>query len=413
MSLNIKLDADGSCNLCKKTSLPNEHVGCFICYCQFHAVCPNVGADHKLATKTTISNFNFNSTKKNFMFLCDACLTKFERINADSDGQRINTLESQIGNVDKQLSEIKKLLEAKSEKPAQVKETNKAQDHQQKNNSIWFDKEKLAKIKAPTAPSVLIIGNGDDSDASNKNHIDLVERVIMENNIAFQQTYKNKKGEVVIVCDSEESRNNLHNIVSNTDKNVPIKTPKGKSPSVSIVGVPKEYSEAEINEMLVKQNDFIRRFASANKIEEHFKVFAVRPTKKNPHIFQVFATVSQVLRDGIQQFNDKLTLGLTSCKVYDQYHIKRCYKCQNFGHYSKECTSQEEICAKCGDNHDTKNCTATLKRCINCVRDKSTTHDHFAFDPKCPAMIKQQNSLKRKLNNVNLNLARYKMTQIT
>ena len=97
-----------------------------------------------------------------------------------------------------------------------------------------------------------------------------------------------------------------------------MKSPKGKNPSITIVGVPREYSSEEINGMIVKQNDFVKRFAIANNMEDHFKVFSVRPTKNNPNVFQIFATASQVLRDGFKQHNDKLTLGLTSCKIYDQ-----------------------------------------------------------------------------------------------
>ena len=118
----------------------------------------------------------------------------------------------------------------------------------------------------------------------------------------------------------------------------------------------------------------------ANRIDDHFKVFSVRPTKKNPNVFQIFASVSPVLRDGIRQFKDKLRLGLTSCKVYVKYHAKRCNKCQHFGHYSTECTSQEEFCAKCGDKHATNNCNATIKKCINCVRSGTGTHAHLTFD---------------------------------
>ena len=407
MSLNIKLDADGNCNLCNKTSLPNEDVECFMCNSHFHAICSNAKAEDKLANKSTVANFLLNSTKKNFMFLCDICLTNLERITADSDSQRINTLEKQIGGVNEQLLEIKKLLENKESGPVQVKEKSNGQ---QRKDSIWHNSERLATVKAPPAPSIFVLGKAEDPN-TNKSHIDIVEKAIMDNNISLQNTYKNRNGEVVIVCESEESRDLLQNIVSNADRNIPTKTPKGKNPSISIVGAPKEYSADEIIEMLVKQNDFVRNFALANNIDDHFKVFSVRPTKKNPNVFQIFATVSQVLRDGFKQYKDKLTLGLTSCKVYDQYHVKRCYKCQHFGHYGRDCTSQDEYCAKCGDNYATNDCSATIKKCINCVRSESETYDHFTFDSKCPAMLKQQDLLKKKLSRGNLNLTRYKMTQ--
>ena len=85
MTSNVKLDPDGKCNLCKKTSSINEHVQCIVCKDNFHAVCPSVSNDDKLATKTTVVNFLLSSTKKNFAFLCEICLTKLERNTADTD----------------------------------------------------------------------------------------------------------------------------------------------------------------------------------------------------------------------------------------------------------------------------------------------------------------------------------------
>ncbi len=158
----------------------------------------------------------------------------------------------------------------------------------------------------------------------------------MENNIGLQKSYKNKNGELIVVCDSREARDNLSTMLSNVDERIPTISPNGKRPTVAIVGLYKEYSKEEITAMVVKQNQFVKNFVMTNNIEEHFKVLAVRPTKRNQNVFQVFASVSAVLRDGTKQYNDKLTLGLTSCKVYDQYHVKRCNKCQLFGHYIKD-----------------------------------------------------------------------------
>ena len=153
--------------------------------------------------------------------------------------------------------------------------------------------------------------------------------------------------------------------------------------------------------MVVKQNEFIKSFAVVNNIHDHFKVLVVKPTKNDEQKFQVFAGVSSVLRDGIKQYNDKLTLGLAVCKVYDQYHVKRCNKCQQFGHYSKHCTSTVEICAKCAGNHATNSCSSDIKKCFNCDKNNFENHDHHAYDTKCPSMLKQQELLKKQLDSLN------------
>ena len=265
------------------------------------------------------------------------------------------------------------------------------------------------KVKAPPTPSVLVVGNTDDDD-KNKENFQIVEKKIMENRIPLQNTYRNTQGELCLVCDSKESRDKLNDIVLNTDINVQTKTPNGIRPSISIVGVPKDCSLEEITDMLVKQNKDISRFADTNSIHDHFKPLVVRPLKKDETKFQVFATISNVLREGFTYLKDKITIGLVSCKVYDQYHAKRCNKCQHYGHYVKDCPSDEQFCAKCGDKHATSTCQSVVQKCINCVRSGAETHDHYAYDSSCPSYKKEQERLKQRINKSNLNANRYRTT---
>ena len=103
---------------------------------------------------------------------------------------------------------------------------------------------------------------------------------------------------------------------------------------------------------------------------------------------------------------------LSSCKVYDQYHIKRCNKCQQFGHYYKDCTAIE-CCAKCGGGHPINTCESAEMKCINCVRDGVDTQDHCTYDQKRPSLLKQQELLKQKIEKTNLNLKLYREAMIT
>ena len=101
--------------------------------------------------------------------------------------------------------------------------------------------------------------------------------------------------------------------------------------------------------------------------------------------------LSNCLRDVIKQFKDRLALGLSSCKVYDQYHIKRCNRCQQFGYYYKDCTAIE-CCAKCGSDHPTNTCESAEKKYINCIRYTRPLHcslwNVFSLINKLPEVIK-------------------------
>ena len=163
----------------------------------------------------------------------------------------------------------------------------------------------------------------------------------------------------------------------------------------------KNYDHQEVIDLLKQQNHFLSQFSEANKIEDHIKVFAVKPIRGNNNIFQAFARISPILRQGFKSFNDRVLIGLSTCKVYDQHHVKRCNNCQCFGHYYKNCPSPEiSVCANCGENHSTHDCDAFVHRCVNCVKAELSPGecDHKASDQNCPTLRKAQEEMKANLN---------------
>ena len=154
--------------------------------------------------------------------------------------------------------------------------------------------------------------------------------------------------------------------------------------------------------MLVNQNSFIKRFSTNNNLDDHFKVNFIKPLKNNHEKFQAYASVSPTLREGLKIHNNKVTLGLTSCKVYDQHHVKRCNTCQNFGHFSRDCTSASPVCAKCAGNHATNDFHSALKKCVNCAKKGSASVNHHAYDSNCPTYREEvRRKQKNDLNRVN------------
>ena len=105
------------------------------------------------------------------------------------------------------------------------------------------------------------------------------------------------------------------------------------------------------------------------------------------------------MRKFIENRNDYLSAGLYRCKVYDHFYVKRCNKCQEFGHYRAQCKSSHSVCANCCGDHESINCEEKSKEsfipsCKNCEKSKnhSTQHDHLATDRTCPFI---------RLNNLN------------
>lgn len=95
----------------------------------------------------------------------------------------------------------------------------------------------------------------------------------------------------------------------------------------------------------------------------------------------------------------KLRIGWSICRVYEQLNVTRCFKCNAFGHVANECKSTKTICPKCSGDHEFKQCTSQTQKCINCVRTNEklklnvpVSHSVWSYD--CPTYQHRLN-LKR------------------
>ena len=302
-------------------------------------------------------------------------------MRAELDGQRMRKMERNMDVINKELAEIKKLVSQNvipSSTPSPSNgDIHKSSTQQIKNrgiepvSNIWNDIERLASVKAKPAEGVLVVNKADDPGID-RNMTNDIENMVIESRIPVKKSFKDTNGNLVVVCESEESRDELKEKVLAVNDNIEMKTPKENRPVVSIVGLSKSYEKEEVVDLLQKQNFFLSQFSEQNEINEHIKVFSVKPLRGKQDVFQAFARVSKVVRQGFKTFNDKVLVGISNCKIYDQYHVKRCNNCQEFWHFYKDCPKPEvPVCAKCGDSHSTRDCTSTSSYCINSV---SYTH---------------------------------------
>ena len=137
---------------------------------------------------------------------------------ADAESRRVEIQAKKMDGIDNQLAEIKKMLISKP------KATGK-DEKEKEGNSIWFDKERLKTVKAPEPKAVLVISNTQDSQKNTENH-NTIEKALIDNEIALSKSYKNKTGDLVLVCESEEARDRLKNLVENNNGDIEMSTPK-------------------------------------------------------------------------------------------------------------------------------------------------------------------------------------------
>ena len=95
-------------------------------------------------------------------------------------------------------------------------------------------------------------------------------------------------------------------------------------------------------------------------------------------------------------------MDLIAHKVIDRFYIKRCNKCQTFGHYEKDCTN-ETCCGYCKKHHLSINCEDVELEdyenynCINCEKAGKNASGHSSYWNKCPTYLELQQKLKKSI----------------
>ena len=122
-------------------------------------------------------------------------------------------------------------------------------------------------------------------------------------------------------------------------------------------------------------------------------------------LYQASVRVSNSIRKFIENRDNYLSIGLYRCKVYDHFYVKRCNRCQKYGHYKAQCQASKPVCAQCSGNHDTTECPEMSKPsfqpvCVNCFNsnENSQQHTHSAADRTCPTYQLEQNKLKKSIS---------------
>ena len=370
---------DGKCNSCSEQIDDNEVMTCFRCKLHFHAICKGSNA---ICNKSLLNLFHQRSTKRNFTWYCDECITQLEVDTLDSAApyvHKFNGIESKIDVLNNKVSSITDLLNGGQLPPhsvvtPDVSVTGIASSGPGSN--VWQNTSKVMIMKSNLGSA----------------NLDELEQKIVGEQIQVTNSRRRVNGDIVITCPTSAAAQKIKEIATELLPNHTIKDPLVKFSWINVVGFESNHSIEALYEMLVKNNvcfEFLNGKPQSD-VKEFLEIKAVKPCLKNPNIFRALLKVSSTLRQVIKRYKDKLRIGLYSCRVYDQApQIKRCNKCQRFGHWVAECSPENgKACCKCGSlEHESMHCNdSSIKRCINCIRANIVNQHpaHTADSSTCP-----------------------------
>ena len=131
-----------------------------------------------------------------------------------------------------------------------------------------------------------------------------------------------------------------------------------------------------------------------------FKILFIKPPHGKFMHHQVVALVSPEIREVISTHGNRLYIGLISAKVCDRFYVKRCNKCNCFGHYKSDCPNTT-VCGFCmSKDHESHNCplktsgSTTDYKCSNCHKAGLDHVGHSALWFNCPSYKNAQKRLQ-------------------
>ncbi|KAK9293553.1 hypothetical protein QLX08_011541 [Tetragonisca angustula] len=190
-----------------------------------------------------------------------------------------------------------------------------------------------------------------------------------------------------------ESRENIESLLASEKlrkAGLTVEIPPKKNPRLIIYDVPKMDNDTEIIETIIDQNINEKEKV---KLRPQMRI-AFKTGDKSKDRNNVIIEVSKEVRD-ILINKGRLFMGWSYCRVQDYIAVTRCYKCQGFGHTSRYCKSEMDICGHCSTSgHSFKDCPNKHKAatCSNCKR-MGRNSNHVVTSRECPLYISSLNQL--------------------
>ena len=392
---------EGKCSQCTVIINDDECIKCNVCSKLYHVKCKSAKTSgNQICTPSFLSLWlSLTEKKRNFTWTCDYCLTIEECNSATTTMQkvekqvntRVENLENKVDNISGDIAAVKLLLETFKKSNA---ETPSVSCKSLSDETPWSDPTRVVVLKEK------LTGKGPD--------LINLEKDVIDKKLNVTSAHHNKNGDTVIVCPSPNDAQAVQQRIKNDHPRHEVKIPATRRVIVAVVGLKSNHDTDTLYKMVMDNSCFSHLGSDIEKFKTMFEIIDIKPCKNDSSTFQIIGKVTDNVRNILSKYDDRLLMGMYSCKVYERYSVKRCSKCQKFGHWWRECQN-EYACAKCGKGHETKLCPSandtTVKSCVNCIRgSKGDSSSHTADSTLCPCYIDQREKVKQELATKKKNL---------
>lgn len=244
---------------------------------------------------------------------------------------------------------------------------NTAHTHSHTTKAPYADALKNGK---PTNHPVILIAPKEKMDSTEALTILKLAINRIEDKINIIDVNLSSRGKVFLKA-TEADLKKIKNIVNRKlDETFTSTILTWKNPYLILLGVPVHTDATDIC-----KNQCESQNLSVDNLKFKFTIPSRRNPAKKSIIIEASPTCHRLM------MNQRFWLdGLNKYSVDNFLPIKRCTKCQRFGHNAGKCLD-EPRCGKCAGRHETKACSSISIRCPNCINkhNKNDAHECNSF----------------------------------
>ena len=364
-------------------------------------LCPSLAPGAAHCNKTFLKNFQAQIIKNSFFsWTCEPCSIRKDTAAKSDLKHQVEKLAAQMETQQAQIETIGTNVEQLVKTIPTIPTSNPLiQPSGSTQANPWTNIGAVKKLKS----SLMIKPH----TSQGQPEISVINKLVSDNKLQVHNVGVNPTtGNTYINCPSDAARNEIKTKLQEKYGDYDIQELSEMLPTISIVGITKhqwdiaKVSEEHFNSFTQALKDQNPKLKDLINNGETFKIIFMKPPGGEYENFQIVARVSTNIRDAIRSNWNRMYIGATSAKIYDRFYVKRCYHCNEFGHYANGC-GRTQSCATCSaeNQHETKHCPhkadPTNHSCVNCKKAGGVSHQgHTASSPKCPSYKLAQKKLK-------------------
>lgn len=415
------------CLDCGKNKVEQKQIGekCFLCdFCK-GGICEKCTSSRVSATELKVLQLKKD---RSLTFFCEACtevidrgrdvkdivsiIVKNEVKEIKEEGEKTNRAV-----VDKYETQIQEMLNMNKELSKMVEKIVKI--HNDGNSKLEGEiiemQNKLGEMKEvtlnqtstqvktysqATRQEFIIVkpkDQGQKSSVTKKTVEDKIDP--SELGLEISRVKQVQKGGVAIGCQGGKNLKSVsESIKERLGADYEVKVPEKRFPKIKIVNLEEGIlnNEEELVEKIILQNGL-------TTVGLQRSITVIRRYKGRQGRENVILEVDPDTYSLIQR-KERLSIGWRSYKFFDDVGVIQCFKCWKFGHMSKECRSEKNICPKCTGDHMAKQCQSQETKCSNCIyatevlKLPNVDYNHEAYDRNCEAYKRIYKELERKVS---------------